>query len=166
MPLAIQFSSVVQWCPTLWDPWPAAHQASLFFANSQSFLKLTSIESIMPSNHLILCCLLLLSLIFSRIRVFSSESAVHIRWQKYWSFSLSISPSNEYSRLISFRIDRFDLLAAQRTFKSLLKQQFEIISSSVFSLLYGTTITYIHDNWKNHNFDYIDLCWQSYISTF
>ena len=103
-------------------PWPAAHQASLSFTNSQSFLKLTSIESIMPSNHLILCCpLLLLPLVFPRIRVFSNESALHIRWQKYWSFSLSISPSNEYSWLISFRIDWFDMLAAQGTFKSLLQ---------------------------------------------
>ena len=103
-------------------PWPAANQASLSFTNSQSFLKLTSIESMMPSNHLTLCCpLLLLPLIFPRIRVFSNESVLHIRWQKYWSFSLSINPSNEYSWLISFRIDWFYILAAQGTFKSLLQ---------------------------------------------
>ena len=101
-------------------PWTAAHQASLSITNSQSLLKLMPIESMMPSNHLILCRpLLLLLSIFPSIRVFSSESVLHIRWPKYWVFSFSISPSNEYSRLISLRIDWFDLLAAQRTLKSL-----------------------------------------------
>ena len=102
-------------------PWTAGHQASLSITNSQSLLKLSSIESVMPSNHLIVCCpLLLLSLIFPSIRVFSNESLLHIRWPKYWSFSFSISPSNEYSGLISFRIDWFDL-SVQGTLRSLLQ---------------------------------------------
>ena len=100
-------------------PWTAAHQASLSITNSQSLLKLISIVSMMPSNHLILCHPLLLSSIFPSIRVSSSESVLCIRWPKYWSFSFSISPSNEYSGLIFFRIDWFDL-AIQGTIKSLL----------------------------------------------
>ena len=101
-------------------PWTAAHQASLSITNSWSLLKLMSIESVMPSNHLILCHpLLLLPSIFSSIRVFSNESVLCIRWPKYWCFSLSISPSNEYSELISLRIYWFDLLAAQGILKSL-----------------------------------------------
>ena len=103
-------------------PWTAVHQASLSFTISRSLLKLKSIESVIPSNHLILCHpLLLLSSIFPSIRVFSNESALHIRWPKYCSFSFSISPSNGYSRLISFRIDWFDLLSVQGTLKSLLQ---------------------------------------------
>ena len=103
-------------------PWTAACQASLSITNSWSLLKLISIESVMPSNHLILCrSLLLLPSIFPRIRVFSNESAFCIRWPKYWSFSFSISPSNEQSRLISFRMDWLDLLAVQGTLKSLLQ---------------------------------------------
>ena len=105
-------SSVAQSCPTLLTPWTAAHQASLSITNSQSLLKLTSIESVMPSNHLILCRPLLPS-IFPSIRVFSNESVPYIRWPKYWSFSISISPFSAYSGLISFRIDRFDLLAVE-----------------------------------------------------
>ena len=101
-------------------PWTAACQASLSITNSWSLLKLMSIESVMPSNHLILCHPLLLPSIFLSIRVFSNESFVHIRWPKYWSFSLSISPSSEYSGLISFRMDWLDLLAVQGTLKSLL----------------------------------------------
>ena len=102
-------------------PWTAAHQASLSFINSQSLLKLVSIDSVMPSNHLILCRpLLLLPSIFPSIGVFSSVSVLHIRWPKYWSFSFSISPSNEYSRQISYRMDWLDLLAVQGTLKSLL----------------------------------------------
>ena len=101
-------------------PWTAALQTSLSITNSQSLLKLMSIESVMPSNHLILCHpLLFLPSIFPSIRVFSNESALHIRWPKYWSFSFSISPSNEYSGLISFRMDWLDLLAVQGTLKSL-----------------------------------------------
>jgi len=103
-------------------PWTAACQASLSFTISQSLLKLMSIESVIPSNHLILCCPFLLPLsIFPSIRVFSNESALCIRFPKYWSFSFSISPSNEYSGLIYFRIDWFDLLAVQGTLKSLLQ---------------------------------------------
>ena len=103
-------------------PWIAACQASLSITNSQCLLKLMSIESVMPPNHLILCHPLLLSpSILPSIRVFSNESALHIRWPKYWSFSSSISTSNEYSGLISFRMDWLDLLAVQGTFKSLLQ---------------------------------------------
>ena len=114
-----QFSSVAQTCPTLCDPMDSAGQASLSITNSQSWLTFMSIESVMPSNHLILCCLLILPSIFPSSRVFSNESVLHIRWPKYWSFS--ISPSNEYSGLISFRIDWLDLLAVQGTLKSLLQ---------------------------------------------
>ena len=103
-------------------PWTAARQASLSFTNSQNLLKLMSIESVMPSNHLILCHpLLLLPSVFSSDRVFSNESVLRIRWLKYWSFSFSLSPSNEFLPLISFRIDWFDLLAVQGTLKSLLQ---------------------------------------------
>ena len=102
-------------------PWAAALQASLFITNSQSLLKLMSIKSVMPSNHLILSRPLLLPSIFPRIRVFSSVSVIHIRWSKYWRLSFSISPSNEYSGLISFRMDWLDLLSVQRTFRNLLQ---------------------------------------------
>ena len=103
-------------------PWTAAPQASLSITNSQSLVKLMSIESVMPSNHLILCHPLLLPpSIFPSIRVFSNESVLHLRWTNYWSFSFNISPSNEYSGLISFRIDWFDFLAVQGTLKSLLQ---------------------------------------------
>ena len=103
-------------------PWTTAHQAPLSIINSQSLLKLMSILSVMPSNHLILCCAhLLLTSIFPSIRVFSNESVLCIMWPKYWSLSFNISPSNEYSGLISFRIDWFDLLAGQGTLKSLLQ---------------------------------------------
>ena len=116
---------VVQLLSHVWlfvTPWTTGCQASLSFTISQSLLKLMSIESVMPSYHLILCCpLLLLSSVFPSIRVFSNELAFRSRWPKYWGFSLSISPSNEYSGLISFWIDWFDLLAVQRSFKSLLQ---------------------------------------------
>jgi len=160
-------------------PWTAAHQASLFFTVSRSFLKLMCIESVMPSKHLILCRpLLLLPLIFPSIRVFSSESALYIRWAKYWSFSFSTNLSNEYSGLISFRIDWLDLLALQRTLKSLLQHhswKVSILQCSgfffffffffffVLSLLYGPTLTSIL---KNYTFDHRDLCQQSDVSAF
>ena len=116
------FPTVVHLLSCIWPfatPWTAAHQAPLSITNSQSLLKLMSIESLIPSNHLILCHLLLLQpSIFPRIRVFSSESVLQIRWPKYWSFSFSISPSNEYSGLISFRIDWFDLLIVLGTLKN------------------------------------------------
>ena len=103
-------------------PWTAACQASLSITNSQSSLKLRSIKSVMPSNHLILCCpLLLLPSIFPSIQVFSNDPVLCIKWPKYWSFSVSISPSNEYSGLISFTVDWLDLLAVQGTLKSLLQ---------------------------------------------
>ena len=115
---------VVQSLSHVWlfvTPWPAACQASLSFTNSRSLVKLMAIESMMPSNHLILCHpLLFLPSVFPSIRVFCHESALRIRWPKYWSFSFSISPSNEYSGLTSFRIDWLDLLVAQSTLKSLL----------------------------------------------
>ena len=118
--LSVQFS-----CSAMSDfatPWTAAHQASLSITNSQSLLKLMSTESVMPSNHLILCRpFLLLPLIFPSIRVFSNESALCIRWPKYWSFSFSISPFNEHSGLISFRMDWLDLLAVQGILKSRLQ---------------------------------------------
>ena len=120
-------------------PWTASRQACLSSSISQSLLKLMSIELVMPSNHLILCHLLvLLPSIFPSIRVFSNELALHIRWPKYWSFSFSISPSNKYSVLISFRMDWFDLLAVQGTLRSLLqhhdlKNQFFIAQSSLWS---------------------------------
>ena len=115
-------SSLAQSCSTLCDPWTTACRASLSITNSRSLLTLTSIELVMPSNHLILSCpLLFLCSIFPSIRVFSNESILHIRWPKYWSFSFSISPSNEYSGPISFRMDWLDLLAVQGTLKSLLQ---------------------------------------------
>ena len=132
-------------------PWTAARQASLSITNSQNLLKLMSIELVMPSNHLILCHpLLLLPSIFTSIRVFSNESVLHIRWPKYWSFNFSISPSNEYSGLISFRMDWLDILAVRGTLKSLLQHQFKSINSLALSFLYNPALTFIHDNWKNH----------------
>ena len=149
-------------------PWTAARQASLSFTMSRSLLKLISVELVMPSNHLNLCHpLLLLPSIFPSIRVFSSESALHIRWPKYWNFSFSISPSNQYSGWISFRINWFDILAVQGTLKnSSPTPQFKSISSSAFSLLYGPALTSIRDYWINHIIDYMDLCWQSNVSAF
>ena len=123
MASATSFSSV-QSLSHVWlfaTAWTAACQASLSITNSWSLLKLMSIELVIPSNHLILCHPLLLPSIFPSIRVFSNESVLHIRWPKYWSFSFSISPSNEYSGLTSFRIDWFDLLAVQGTLRSLLQ---------------------------------------------
>ena len=120
------FSSVssVQSLSRVWlfaTPWATAHQASLSITNSGSLSKLMSIESVMPSSHLILCHPLLLPLIFPSFRVFSNESALQNRWPKYWSFNFSISPSNEHSGLISFKMDWLDLLAVQGTLKSLLQ---------------------------------------------
>ena len=120
--LSVQFSSVLSWVHLFVTSWTPARQASLSITNSRSLLRLMSIESVMPSNYLILCwSLLLLSLIFPRIRVFSNEPVLHISWPKYWNFSFSISPSNEHSGLISFRMDQLDLFAVQGTFKNLLQ---------------------------------------------
>ena len=124
-----------------------------------SLLKPMSIELVMPSNHLILCRpLLLLPSIFPSIKIFSYESVLHVRWPKYWSFSFSISPSNEYSGLISFRIDWSDLLAVQGTKESSLTPQFKSINSLTLSFLYSPTLTSMHDYWKHYRFDYSDLC--------
>ena len=133
------FSSVTQSCLTLCDLWTAARQASLSITNSQSLLKFMSIESAMPSNHLILCHpLLFLPSIFPSIRVFSSESVLHIRWPEYWSFSFSIGPSSEYLGLSCFRIDWLDLLAVQGTLNSLLQHhssKVSILWSSAFFIV-------------------------------
>ena len=143
-----------------------AHQASLSIANSRSLLKLMSFEYVMASNHLILCRLLLLTpSIFPSISVFSNESALLIRWPKYWRFSSSISLSNEYSETISFRIDWFDV-AVQGTLKSSPTPQFKSINSSALSFLYAPALTSIHYYWKNHSFEYLDLCQLSDISAF
>ena len=152
----IQFTSVQLlshvWLFVIW--WTAAHQASLSITNSWRLIKLMSIESVMPSNHIIFSPpLLLLPSIFSSIRVFPNVSVFHIRWPKCWSFSFSISPSNEYSGLISFRIDSFDLLTVQGTLKSLLQYH-----SSKASILRCSALTSIHDYWKNKSFNYTDFC--------
>ena len=133
--------------------WIAARQASLSITNTQSLLRLMSIESGMPSNHLILCRpLLLLPSIFPSIRIFSSESVLCISWPKYWSFNFSISPSNEYSGLISFRMDWLDLFVVQGTLESsptpVQKHQFFGVQLS-----FSPTLTSIHDYWKNHSLD-------------
>ena len=136
---------------------------------SQSLLKLMSIELGMPSKHLTFCHpLLLLTSIFPIIRVFSSESALHIRWPKYWSFSFSISPSDEYSRLISFSVDWFDLLAVHGTLKSLLqchRSKASILWCSAFFMV-QLSHPYKMTTGKNHSFDYKDFCWQSDVSAF
>ena len=163
VPKVMKFISTVvaQSVSRLWllmTLWTAARQASLSFPISWNLFKLISIESMMPSNHFILCHpLLLLPTIFPSIRVFSNELALCIRWPKYWSFSFSISPS-EYSGLISFRIDWFDLLvwspcSPRDSQESSPAPQFESINSSVLSYLYGPTLTSVHDYWKNHSFD-------------
>ena len=156
MVLYLQVSSV-QSLSCVWlfaTPWTAIRQASPSITNSWSLLKLMSIELVMPSNHLILCLpLLLLPSIFLNIRVFSNESALHIRWPKYWSFTFNISPCNEHSGLISFRMNWLDLLAVRGTLKSLPTPQFKSINSSALSFLYGPTLTSIHDYWRNHSLD-------------
>ena len=147
--------SVAKSRPTLGDimDW-STHQPSLSFAISQSLFKPMSIESVMESTHLILCPPLLLPpSIFPSIRVFSNELALCIRWPKDWTFSFSISPSNEYSGLISFRMDWLDLLAVQGTQESSPTPQFKSIDSSALSLLYCPTPTSVPDYWENHSFD-------------
>ena len=144
--------------------WTEARQASLSITNSRSLFKLMSIESVMPYKNLILSCLFyLLPSIFPSIRVISNESVLPIRWPKYWSFSFSISPSNEYSGLISFRIDWLDLLAVQGTLKSLLQHfSSKSINSLALSFLYSPTLTSICDYWRKHSL----LLWQSNVSAF
>ena len=152
-----KFSSEAPSCPTLCDPidcsmpgFPVYHQLRE--------LAQTHVHRVSdPSNHLILCHpLLLLPPIFPNIRVFSSESVLRIRWPKYWRFSFCISPSNEYSGLISFRIDWFDLLAVQGIQESSPTTQFSI-NSSALSFLYGPTLTSVHDYWRNHGIDYVNF---------
>ena len=148
-----QFSSVQSLSRVLLfaTPWIVARQASLSITNSRSSLRLTSIKMVMPSSHLILCRpLLLLPSIPLSIRVFSNESTLCIRWPKYWSFSFSISPSNEHPGLISFRMDWLDFLAVQ---KSSPTPQFKSINSSTLGFLHGPTLTSIRDHWKNHSLD-------------
>ena len=130
----------------------------------QSLLKLMSIGSMMPSTLILCRPLLLPPSIFPSIRVFSNESALRIRWPKYGSFS--ISPSNECSRLISFRIDWFDLLSVQGTLNSLLQHHNDVQKHQFYSLLYGPMLTSIHDYWENHSFDSTDLCQQTDVSAF
>ena len=145
---SVQFSSV-QLLSCIWlfvTTWTAACQASLSITNSQSLLKLMSIESLMPTNHLILCHPLLLPPSIFPIRVFSNESALHIRWPKYWSFNFKVSPSNEYSGLISFRMDWLDLFAVQGTLKSLLQHH-----SSKTSILRG---------WAGWSTSWNPDCWE------
>ena len=134
-------------------PWTAAHQASLSITNSQSLLKLMSIELVMPSNHLILCHpLLLLPSIFPGIRVFSTESVLPIRWPKYWSFSFSIIPSSENSGLISLGWTLGFPCYPRDSQESSPTPQFKSINSSALRFLYSPTLTSIHDHWKNHIF--------------
>ena len=131
-------------------PWSAVRQASLSITNSRSSPKLMFIRLVIPYNHLILCHpFLLLPSIFPSIRVFSNESVLHIRWPKYWS----ISPSNEYSGLISFRMDWLDLLQSRNSHESSPTPQFKSINSSALSYLHSPTLTSIHDHWKNHSLD-------------
>ena len=147
--ISVQFSllSHIQLFAT---PWTAAHQASQSITSSRSLLKFMSIKLVMPSNHLILCHpLLLLPSIFPSIRVFSNESVLHIRWPKYWSFSFNISPSNEHSGLISLLSKGLSKVFCSTTVKS--------INSSVLSFLYSPTLTSIHDYWKHHSFDKMDI---------
>ena len=159
--MTVQFSSVqsLSHVRLFETPWTAACQASLSIANSRSLLKLISIESVMPSNHVILCHPLLLSSIFASIRVFSNELVLHIRWPKYWNFSFSISPSNEYSELTSFRMDWLDLLAVQQTLNSLLQHH-----SSKASILRCSSFFIVQlshpcmTTGKNHHLDEMDLC--------
>ena len=150
--------SSVQSLSRVWlsvNPWIVALQVSLSIANSRSLLKLMCIESEMPFNHRILGRpLILLPSVFPSIRIFSDESVLRIRWPEYWSFSFSISPSNEHPGLISFRMDWLDLLAVQGTLKSLLHDHSsKSINSSVLSFLYSPTLTSIHDCWKTQSFD-------------
>ena len=149
--MQFQFISVQSLSPVplLATPWTAAYQASLSITNCRSLLKPMSIELMMPSNHLILYrSLLLPPSILPSIRVFSNDSALHIRWPKYWSFSFSISPSNESSGLISFRIDWLDLWSPRDSQESSPTPQFKSINSSALSFLYGPTLTPIRDYWK------------------
>ena len=161
------YCSVTQSCLTLCDPMDCSMPGFLSFTISLNLLKLMSIESVMPSNRLILCCpLLFLASIFPNIRVFSNESALCIRKPKYRSFSLNMSPSNEYSGLtFSFSIDRFDLLAAQGLSRVLSNST--VWKHQLFCSQFCVPIlTSIRDYWKNHSIDYVDLCRENDASSF
>ena len=145
-------------------PLTAGHQASLSFAIFQSLLKCMSIELVMPFNHFIPVAPFSSCPQSSSIRVSSRVLALCVRWPKYWSFSISLS--NEFSGLISFRIDWFDFLAVKGTLKSSLAPEFESINYWSFGFLNGATLTSVDDYWKNHNLDYVDLCCQSDVSAF
>ena len=147
-------------------PCTAACQASQPITNFQSLFKLMSMELVMSWNHLILCRPRLLLSIIPSITDFSNKLAFHIRWPKYWSFSLSISPSNEYSGLISFRMDGLELLAVQGILKGLLQHHSSKASIFRCSPFYSPTLTSIHDYWKNHGFDQMDLCQEGNVSAF
>ena len=161
----VQFSSFSR----VWlflTPWTAAHQASLSITNSQSLLKLMFIQSVMPFNHLVLCCpLLLLPSIFPSIAVFSNESVLCIRWPKYWSLSFSISPSNEYSGLISLRMDWLDLFAVQGTLKSLLQHHSSKASILRCSALFMVQLSHPYMT-TGKTIAYMDFCQQSNVSAF
>ena len=149
-----QFSSVAQLCLTLCDPMDCSKPGFPVHHQLRSLLTLMSIKSVMPSNHLICCrSLLFLPSLFLSIRVFSNESALRIRWPKYWSFSLSISPSNEYSGLIFFRIDWLDVLAVQGPLRSLLQHHSSKAPILWCSAFFMVQLTSIHDYWINHSFD-------------
>ena len=161
---SVQFLSCVRLFAT---PWTAARQAPLSITNSQNPPKPISIELMMLSSHLILCHPLLSPSIFPSIRVFSSESVLPIRWPKYWSFSFSISPSNEYSGLISFRIDWLDLLAVQGILESSPTLQFKSINSSALSFFFLIIqLSHPYMTTGKNSFDYTDLCQQSNVSAF
>ena len=153
--LNLQFSSVAQSCPTFCIPMICSTPGLPVHHQLPEFTKPMSVDLVMLSNHLILCCSLLLPpSIFPSIRVFLNESALRIRWPKYWSFSFSISTSNEHPRLISFRVDWLDLLAVQGTLKeSSPTPQFKSINSLELIFLYSPTFTSIHEHWKNHSLD-------------
>ena len=155
--------SVTQSCPTLCDPTDCSTPGFPVLHHLPELAQTHVHWVVMPSNHPILCCPLFhLPSIFPSIRVFSNESALCIRWSKYWSFSFSISVGNEYSGLIS--LGWTGLISFQS--RGFLRPQFKSINSSVLSLLYGPTLTSIYDYWKNHSFEYVDLCWQSDVSAF
>ena len=161
--VSVQLISHVQLFQT---PWTAVCQASLSFTNSQRLLKLMSIKSVMPSNHLILCCRLFLPSIFPSIRVFSNESALHIRWPKYWRFSFNICPSNEHPGLVSFRMDWLDLLAVQGTLKSLLQHHSSKASVRRCSAFFTVQLSHPYmTTGKTIALTMLDLCWQSNVST-
>ena len=162
----IDWAFVIQLLSHVWlfpTPRTVACHVSLSFTISQSLLKLMSTESMMPFNHFILCCTLLLPSIFPRIR---ERLALHIRWPKYWSFSFSISSSNDIQSWFPLGLTGLISLLSKGLSESSPTSQFKSINSLVLNLLYGSTLISLHDYWKNHSFDYMDLCWQSDVSAF